>query len=682
MGIKRILSTLIVSSILLTNSVNIAYGVENTTNLNSEVSDESVQNKITIGIDDLEIQLDDLYKEVGNQLGMDYIYVKMIHLIAGGKAVYADKRPNIYADLTVDSLDSSFNIEGSIGYELKLAHWANCPDTSIHRPSKNYLPDEAYSVAYKIATIMKEREYYNREGSQVYFDSLKPNAKANILFCEAILTYLGANQTQVDGFYSSYEKILYDKLPNENVIESAGEGKFTIKDKFKEIFKGNGITSDNHLNALAIILSFDKGLAESNNLDNISDYFEVPYKVDYTSRENMMAAAMSLVGKVRYVWGGGHLGSGEIKGINPVWKLFNNCYGTSEGADGYNQCVRPNTSWCPIHGEVQDLNGCMSSSIAVYSAEEYLDTLNGIIPRDMHLEKYAELLNGVDQLKYGMAAHRFDGLDCSGYTTWLYNQVDSMNVYGGGASTFVLGNSLKEIPLGSEMLPGDVFAWSSHIIVIVGKVKEDSDCYIILEASPNTIKFGTAYYGEAFIEEPNYNDGRPRSNIVIPKGNVESTDLELANSIASEANILLGGLSKDEKVNSYNLNQVGFYSDDVVTLEDGTQSLERIRHSENTAKIGRLSKEFIDEDLVVEGFNKKIKDMNAQEIIQYTINSYPLQYITGRGIYEGKLFNLKGIPSIEEKEKEEKLKFEAGRPITNTTTIENEVVVEGNTKDN
>lgn len=668
----RILSAMLACMILLTQSFVVAHGAEDSRSINIEVSNESVQNMITIGVDDLGVQLDDLYREIGNQLDIDYIYIKLIHLIAGGKAVYADKRPNIYTDLTVDSLSGSFDIGGITPKELRLATWAKCPDTSIQRPNKNYLPDVAYSVSYEIHSIMEKRQYYNREGYQVYFDSLKPDVKTNILFCEAILSYLGATQEQVDSFYGCYEKIIYDKYPNENVVEYLGEGKFKLKDRFKEIFIDNGIASDEYLDILAVVLSFDKGLAESNNIDNMSDYFDIPYKVDYTSRENMMAAAMSIVGKVRYVWGGGHLGSGEIKGINPVWKLFNNCYGTSEEMEGYNQCVRPNTSWCPLHGEVHDINGCMASSPAVYSAEEYIATLDGVISDDVDIEKYMELLDNIDQLKHGMSAHRFDGLDCSGYTTWLYNQIDPINVYGGGASTFVTHNIIDEIPLGSELLPGDVFAWSSHIIVIVGKVQEESDSYIILEASPNTIKFGVAYYGEGFISEPDYTDGRPRSTVIVPSGGVTPEDLELGKQIATEANTLLGGIDKNEKVNCYNLNQVGFYNDEVVTLDDGTQYLDRIKHDENSAKIGRLSRDFIDEDLVLQDYEKRITDMTAQEIIQHTINNYELQYLTGRGIYQGELFQVEGIEAIKKKEEEERNKFEAGRPTTNQIEVEHD----------
>lgn len=107
-------------------------------------------------------------------------------------------------------------------------------------------------------------------------------------------------------------------------------------------------------------------------------------------------------------------------------------------------------------------------------------------------------------------------------------------------------------------------------------------------------------------------------------------------------------------------------------MDDGTQYLDRIKHDENSAKIGRLSRDFIDEDLVLQDYEKRITDMTAQEIIQHTINNYELQYLTGRGIYQGELFQVEGIEAIKKKEEEERNKFEAGRPTTNQIEVEHD----------
>lgn len=38
-----------------------------------------------VELDDLNVQLNDLYYEIGEQLNIDYMYVKILHMLAGGK---------------------------------------------------------------------------------------------------------------------------------------------------------------------------------------------------------------------------------------------------------------------------------------------------------------------------------------------------------------------------------------------------------------------------------------------------------------------------------------------------------------------------------------------------------------------------------------------------------------------
>lgn len=77
---------------------------------------------------------------------------------------------------------------------------------------------------------------------------------------------------------------------------------------------------------------------------------------------------MSLVGQVRYVWGGGHLGSGNYVGISPTWLLFNKAYSSNPYTG-----ITPSYTWCPIHGELIDTeNGCLVLSADV-SLDEYIE---------------------------------------------------------------------------------------------------------------------------------------------------------------------------------------------------------------------------------------------------------------------------------------------------------------------
>ena len=131
------------------------------------------------------------------------------------------------------------------------------------------------------------------------------------------------------------------------------------------------------------------------------------------------------------------------------------------------------------------------------------------------------------------------------------------------------------------MLPGDVYSWTGHIVLIVGKVANSGKSHIILEASPNTVKFGVLYYS-----------------------GVSTDELEKAINIAKEANDLIGALPDVERTHIYNMDNVGY-------KEDGTRY----------AEIGRLPFPFIDETTVISGYGKPIKEMYADEIyrIQSTI---------------------------------------------------------------
>ena len=574
------------------------------------LKNEVVMN-VTPGIDDLDIQLDKLYKEVGSDLKIDYMYVKILHLLAGGKAVYADKRPNIYSETTVEYIDGPFDIDGANTNYTFEAPWAYCPDPNVERPSKYYLPDSAYNVTKEIVQIMNERYRVDRGDMQPYFDVLKKDVRNNILFTEAVLKYTGSTDDVVDRFHSTYEKIIYDKNKNENVVEIKEDGEFAIKEKFKETFMDNGIESNKELKMLSIVLSFDRRLSVNNNPDNLKNEYVLPYKIGHTSRENIMIAAMSVIGKVRYVWGGGHLTSGMIKGINPIWKKFFDTYGKEEGEDGFNECIQPKATWCPVHGMFESTrNSCLNISRNINSIDEYIDIMEGIISTEgLKDKKFRDLMNSGVNMRDGIIAHRLDGLDCSGYTSWLFSQVDTNGYYDSGATAFIGSSRLRGIEYGNKMLPGDVFSWGSHIVFIVGGVGGRDKVYVMTESSPNMVKFGVIYYEGA-----------------------SSSDIDRARKIAIEANKLIGDIGDNERTHTYFMGNLGYREVEDEEEEDG---IKRIRYVE----IGRLRNAFIDEDTILPECNKKMKDMSAEEIIQYTINKMPEQYVSGLQTYDGQIFD-------------------------------------------
>lgn len=592
-----------------TDSVQATSGVTN---------DTEVSKLVANGVDDIDVQLNDLYREVGRNLNIDYLYVKILHLIAGGKAVYADKRPNIYAELTVNSMDAPFQISGAAGKQEfnAQAPWAIMPDETVERPNKYYMPDAAYSATSEVVKLMNKRYYKDRGQFQEYFDSLGKDVKTNIVFCEAVLEYIGSSSEAVESFYTTYENILYEKDGNENVFESNNDGTFTIKDKFRGILEANNLSDPRDIEVLSIILSFDSKLAASSSPDTLKEESTMPYKLNYTSRENMMLAAMSVVGKVRYVWGGGHLGTGALDGISPAWKAFYDTYPTEEETvvegeiTGFNNCIKPTSSWCPIHGGIEDANSCLGASKTVYSVEEYVDTRKEIMDtRGLEGTQYAGMIEQAVSFEHGVVGHRLDGLDCSGYTSWVFNQITDSSVYDSGAKSFISASGLQSVEYGEKMLPGDVFSWGEHIVLIVGQAETSGRAYVMIEASPNTVKFGVVHYGDA-----------------------EQSEINLAVNIAREANSLIGNLGITERTNIYNMDTQGFNADEP----------EIPRYAE----IGRFNKEFLDENIVVKD-NKKIKDMTAREIIQYTLDNLSEQYIGGLESYEGEIYSVKKTSAVE-----------------------------------
>ena len=566
-------------------------------------------NTLEIETHSLDEQLDELYKEIGEQLNINYMYIKMIHLIAGGKAVYADENPNIKVDLTVENIKPAFQIDGvSQDYELQ-ADWIYCPDETIERPNPYYLPDCAYNVTASIIAIMNNRYNADRGTMQTYFDALTDEVKTTILFCEAILEYTGSSENSVNNFYNIYERLLFEKERSENIIEMDSEGNYRFKDKFNDIFVNNGIYGENELNYLTTILRYDSSLAAYASVDEVSSKITMPYTYGYQSRENMMIAAMSVIGKVRYVWGGGHSGSGDIEGINPNWKLFYDSYSKNPNRNSYNKCIKPYVSWCPIHKETDgNPNGCLFESSYVKNYDEF------IYERDKRYNtdtlKTDQFKKFVNQLTAdGMTSHLLDGLDCSGYTNWLYNQVTTRDmVFDAGALAFMQQYGIKNVEFGSKLLPGDVFSFGDHIIVIIGETRKGSNAYVTVEATPCQLKCGVGYYNGA-----------------------SQSDIDKASEIAVEANKLFGNISEDERINKFNFNAVGYTDCSKKSKWYGYHGF------------GRLSRPFIDESIILSDYGKTYQELNAIEIIQHTINLMPYQYISGIDTYDGDIFDTESV---------------------------------------
>ena len=58
----------------------------------------------------------------------------------------------------------------------------------------------------------------------------------------------------------------------------------------------------------------------------------------------------------------------------------------------------------------------------------------------------------------GVSAHRLDGLDCSGFASWVFNQITNKYNIDSAAMYFTRQDGIESLDIGSELLPGDMFA--------------------------------------------------------------------------------------------------------------------------------------------------------------------------------------------------------------------------------
>lgn len=582
-----------------------AIAVANETIENTEITNDNVEQAVS-KVEELGVQIDNLYNSVSNILNIDSKYIKIIHILSGGKTIYLDKKPNIYADETVNTLKEPFKIEGSNTVYREMPNIVS-QDTNIQRPSAYYLPDAVYSVTYDIVQIMNSRLEFDRGDLQEYFNALKLEVKKEILFCEAIMLYTGESEETVNSFYKAYEKMIYDKHKGENIIEVCEDGTVQFKQMHYDTLISNGITNENTIKNLAIILSFSSNIKDNDNVDEIKDEYVLPYVANYTSRENMMIAASSLVGKVRYVWGGGHSGASDIDGINPAWAQFEAKYddeplveiidesGEITGvrvSKSFDECIKPSGSYCPYHGKSSD--NCSFDGPYVNNIDEYIAAMEGYLnTEDFKTEKYRDLMKYTNFSK-GISVDTMNGLDCSGFASWVYNQITDKYHINNVAMSFTDNPGVKEIHYGQTLMPGDTFGWSTHIIVIVGRISDTGLVYLTVESTPNVIKYGVAYYGGA-----------------------SQSEINKAIDLATEANKLIGGISGDEAIPSV------FAMDNHIW--DGT--------------VGRYKESFVDENTIISEYEKTIKNMYADEIIEYILTKLPHSYVTGYNNYGGSLLN-------------------------------------------
>lgn len=665
------------------------------------VVEEIPENTNEIPMTYMEKEVHRLCDKISNILHIDSEIIYELAVLRGltDRAIYKEKFPDLSTN------ESILNISNRVPLEIRCAPWRkaeayrerlyteDCKNNIRNIGSAKNMADSLYTEAYELSVIMNKYRAMDRGIKSKYFDSLNNSYKERIVFYEAVLEL---NGDTIQNSTDMIEEILYlssNGKYSSSFIYTTLSGVCLPNLSVREILNKYGVTSEKSILDITKLLSYDEILNKSISISDMQSEYVLPYTPNYASRENMMLAASCLVGKVRYVWGGGHRQTSNIDGINPIWREFNELYsiekatisgsislGTSESMGGariltselkafeggyVNECIKPSSTWCPVHGYCG--NSVCSEGESVRSIYDYERTRDKILDASS-LNKYQALFNSINYGS-GIEPHRLEGLDCSGYVSWVYNQITDKYIIDSTADYFTKQPALNELNFGESLLPGDVFAWDEHIVLIVGRARDNSKAYVTLESTPDIVRYGVVYYSGA-----------------------STGDILYAKQIAREANELLGGLSsKTEPPHAYCMNDylrpvegvtegmgeieadsiaegmIESMADNTVddTVDnmvsgsntllnyDGTDSslncndsigCDETLESEKTEKdeetgidtkvyatLGRFSGEFND--------TKDISSMTAKDIIQISIDNMPIEYITGYKTYKGELFN-------------------------------------------
>jgi|LSQX01.3.fsa_nt_gb cell wall-associated NlpC family hydrolase len=262
----------------------------------------------------------------------------------------------------------------------------------------------------------------------------------------------------------------------------------------------------------------------------------LPYKVDSNSIEEMLVAGSSLVGKVRYILGGGHSYTANIKTINPLWRRFNQIYVDNDKANASIHRLSTAMVWCPIHQDPKKSKYCVDYDNVYTDADTFLKN------REKSLAAWGNIYGDIttstltNMFKSNISkvrSHTIEGLDCSGFTSWMFNQVVPNHTFEGRSYDYYNKNSavLTKVASGANeiknarLLPGDIVDYSpnindGHVFVIVGPINEKNDVFVIIESTPPEVRFGVAY-----------------------KSNYDSADYNKAVELVKNANQTIGGTS-------------------------------------------------------------------------------------------------------------------------------------------
>lgn len=583
-----------------------------TENTNSNRIVESSDNYSDLN--NLQNQLQNLIADVQSDTGLQISEIYKLYKIQGNKPVYSTDNPDIANECMVKTLPHAFEIIGAKedkeDYDQVYDKYTQ--EDEIQRPNEYYLPDTVYNVQSSVKTLVDIWKQKDRQDEQ--YSLIQDSVKQNLYFYEAVLDYIGEPQ---ENLYEAYKAIIDEKQNHSEVYEYNSSGEISLQSWARDILTGHGYT-ERQQDILQILWVDDWYIRYASSLDDIISDYEYPFIYGESSIDNLMQVQTSVIAKVRYVWGGGHTNACNIVGIQPVWEKFNTYY-INQGHP--NNCIMPSYTWCPIHGALTETeNACSGVYGDTFSSvQEYIDQRQKFLDTEVLKNgKFIELIENAQIYTEYIQGHSLDGLDCSGYTGWAYNQITGGNTVDSTAAYFVDANRMKNLQVGEQLKPGDIFQWSSHIVMVIGKASDSKNCkaYVIVEMQPYTVQFQVAYYTQA-----SYND------------------INKAVQIAREANILFGGdYFVDRWVNRYEIET------EVITDE---VTGEQVVQDRAGLKLGRYTNFIdvdtpVDEGKTVQWAGETFYDMNATEILQHTINKYLSdgneRYLTGLNTYTGSIF--------------------------------------------
>ena len=337
---------------------------------------------------------------------------------------------------------------------------------------------------------------------------------------------------------------------------------------------------------------------------------ETPWDVNSgNNKSDMLTASLSVVGKVMYVWGGGHtINTITQEGIMPTWLIERNQivelgypthYYTGQGGDINSSYLAYRVAGSPVKETNQNLLRDNAYTSYVRTAQEYISetdynsVLFNTFKSNVNNGKFTGSIGENGELvtnNYSKSIINFMGMDCSGYVGWVLNQAtDTPTSY--GISSYRTTHNLKSYNLSNydyEYKFGDLFDYSGHIVMVVGKVS-DKIC-IFVEETPPCVRLSIGYIN-------GYND----------------EDFTYAYNIVKEANKLIGNLDSTTGVSITNMKNL---------------------------TIDRPSKIYDDENMIISKFNKTINELDVIETIQLAIDNMGKEYLWGLESYSGELFKI------------------------------------------